>query len=198
MIRSFLVLAAAAFTFALAGCGSSAATSSGGGTGALTASTPTAAPAQTAAPSTAPATPQQYFADGKTYQAWILSVNADGTLTIDLVHHLTGDDAKNYLTSHGATIGPDGIPNDYINVDTSVDKTVQLSPTVKVTTNEEGGGPVTISHDEFIAWLNENHVKPIAAADRDKYVGAAKYFGPLFAVTFSADVLVSADQIFEP
>ncbi len=39
---------------------------------------------------------------------------------------------------------------------------------------------------------------PIAAADRDKYVGAPRYSGPLFAVTFQGDVLATADQIFEP
>ncbi len=204
MIRPVSIAAAAALTFALAACGSSTQAPSGNGgiTGTLPASTSTATPAgSTTAPapgSTSPTSPKQYFADGKTYQAWILSVKADGTLTIDLLHHLTGDDAKNYLTSHGVTIPPDGIPDDYINVDTSVKKTVQLSPTVKVTTNEEGGGPQSISHDEFLTWLTENQVKPIAAADQDKYAGAAKFFGPLFNVTFQGDVLASADQIFEP
>ena len=130
--------------------------------------------------------------------AWVISINSDGTLTIGLVHHLTGDDAKNYLTSHGQTIGPDGIPNDYINVDTYVHKNVKFSPTASVVTNPQGlAQPMTAS--KFLGtYLPQNLSQPINPADQDKYAGAPHYYGALYTLKFDNDVIVSVNQIFEP
>jgi hypothetical protein len=197
----------------LSACASASTTA--GGTGGLTGVTPSAtgsAPTGTSSsgstPSvnptpavtltkTAPAAPKYYFANGKSYAAWVTKVSGS-TLTIEVVHHLTGTAAADYLTSHGQTLGPDGVPDDYINVDTHVKKVVQLSSSATPSTNEEGAGPVSMSASAFLTWLSSNLAKPIASGDQDPYVGAPQFFGPLFAVKFTNDVMVSADQIFEP
>jgi hypothetical protein len=213
-LRGALLGAAAAVVCLLAGCASNSATAAGTGglTGASPAnsatgtpaagataggSTPTVAPTPTTPATTAPAAPTYYFGNGKTYDAWITKVSGS-TLTIEVVHHLTGTDAANYLTSHGQTIGPDGVPDDYINVDTRVHKIVQLSNSAAVTTNNEGAGPAPLSASAFLTWLAANPTMPIASGDQDAYPGAPTFYGPLFAVKFTNDVMVSADQIFEP
>jgi hypothetical protein len=159
--------------------------------GASSSAPPTVSP--TGSPSAA-----QYFGDGKTYDAWVIAINRDGTLTIGLVHHLTGQAAKDYLTSHGQTIPPEGIPNDYINVDTYVHKRVMFSSTATVTTNPQGLAQ-SMSASAFLAtYLPSNLAKPLAAGNRDTYPGAPHYYGPLYALTFQHDVIVSVSQIFEP
>jgi hypothetical protein len=189
---------------ALSACASTGTTPTGGGDLSTVTPPATTAPPSTAPPSTAPpstaasSAPANYFADGKAYDAWVLSINADGTLTVDLVHHLTGQDAKDYLTSHGQTIPPAGIPNDYINVDTSVHKNVAFSSSATVTTNPQGvAQPMTAS--KFLStYLPANLAQPIAPADRDKYPGAAHFYGALYALTFQDDTIVGVDQVFEP
>jgi hypothetical protein len=200
--RSVLLGTAVAIAGLVAAC-TSISTNAGGAGGLTGTSTPSAASPSTASQSTAspissPAAPTYYFGAGKTYDAWIINVNSDGTLTIALVHHLTGTAAADYLTSHGQTIPPDGIPNDYINVDTHVHKTVKVSTSATVTTNEEGGGPAPMSTSAFLSWLATHPALPVAAGDQAAYPGAPSYGGPLFALTFSKDVMVSANQIFEP
>ena len=150
------------------------------------------------ATSVPPAVPANYFADGKTYDAWVISINSDGTLTIGLVHHLTGNDAKNYLTSHGQTIGPDGIPNDYINVDTYVHRNVKFSTTATVTTNPQGLAQPMSAGKFLSTYLPQNLAQPIAASDQDHYAGAPHYYGALYALKFHNDTITSVDQIFEP
>lgn len=190
--------------FALSACASSTGTAGGDLSTNPPASTPatTAPPPASAAPSSAassaPAKPANYFANGKAYDAWVIAVNSDGTLTIDLVHHLTGQDAKDYLTSHGQTIGPDGIPNDYINVDTSVHKTVGFSSSATVTTNPEGVEQSMPAATFLSTYLSAHPTQPIAPADRDKYPGAPHYAGFLYALTFQNDVIVGVVQVFEP
>ena len=188
---------------ALSACASTATPATSGGDLSTVAPSSTATPpASTAppstAPSSAPAKPANYFANGKAYDAWVLSINADGTLTIDLVHHLTGQDAKDYLTSHGQTIPPAGIPNDYINVDTSVHKNVAFSSSATVTTNPQGVAQSMTASKFLSTYLPANLAQPIAPADRDKYPGAPHYFGALYALKFHDDVIVEVDQVFEP
>jgi hypothetical protein len=194
-------VAVAATACLLAACSSTSTTAGAGGlTGGGSSPVNTSTPGGSATPivtATAPAAPTYYFGNGKTYDAWIIKV-AGHTLTIALVHHLTGKDAENYLTSHGQTVPPDGVPDDYINVDTHVHKTVQLADSATATTNAEGAGPSTLSVNDFLTWLAANPAKPVATADQDTYPGAPSYFGPLFAVVFTKDVMVSANQIFEP
>ena len=201
---SLVAPAALCLAFALSACASTGTAGTAGGN--LSTQTPTSnPPATTAPPSTPPTTaapsptqPANYFANGKTYDAWVLSINSDGTVTINLVHHLTGQDAKDYLTSHGQTIPPDGIPNDYINVDTYVQKKVSISSSATVTTNPQGLAKSMTEAAFMSSYLPTNLGQPIAPADRDKYPGAAHYFGALYALTFQNDVIVSVDQIFEP
>jgi len=174
-----------------AGGASAPSATSTGGVETSAAATPSARPVASAPPAT-------YFADGKTYDAWILSINKNGTLVIGLVHHLTGDDAKNYLTSHGQTVPPDGISNDYINVDTYVHKTVEFSPSAKVVTNPQGLAQPMSANAFLSTYLPDNLAQPIAPGDQDTYPGAPHYFGALYALTFHDDVIDSVDQIFEP
>ena len=197
-------LAALCLALALSACASTTTAGTAGGdlssppaTNPTTPGTGASTGPVTAAPST-PATPADYFANGKEYDAWVLAINSDGTLTIGLVHHLTGQDAKDYLTSHGQTIPPDGIPNDYINVDTYVHKKVGFSSGADVTTNPQGLAQSMTAAKFLSTYLPSNLAQPIAAADQDKYAGAPHYYGALYALKFHDDVIVSVDQIFEP
>jgi len=40
--------------------------------------------------------------------------------------------------------------------------------------------------------------QPHVGGERPAYPGAPNYFGPLYALTFRADVIVSVSQIYEP
>src|SRR5262245_52384533 len=87
------------FVFPLSACASTG-NQAGGSLSSQNPSTagPSTGPAAAPPPSTpatpaAPATPADYFANGKQYDAWVIAINSDGTLTIDLAHHLTGQDA---------------------------------------------------------------------------------------------------------
>jgi hypothetical protein len=206
-LRGVLLGAATAVACLLGACSSTSNTASGTGgltgvspTGTATNATPTGGTAtsgSTPAVTPGPTAPTYYFGNAKTYDVWIIKVSGS-TLTIAVVHHLTGTDAETYLTSHGQTLGPDGIPDDYINVDTRVHKTVQLADSATVTTNEEGAGPAPLSASGFLTWLQANPATPIASGDQDTYPGAPTFSGPLFEVKFTNDVMVSANQIFEP
>jgi hypothetical protein len=187
--RIAAVLSGLAVASAAAGC------SHTDGTGTL--SRPTAAPMPTL--STNPS-PKQYFKDGKTYQAWILDLKDGPALVLDLAHHLvnTPSDpaATNYLNSNGQSPGTDGVPNDYIDVDTHVHKTQPVSHNVTIAVNPDGTSPKNLSMDEFSTWLDKNAVEKVTGTE--DYFGAPSYIGPLFAITFKNDVIVSVNQIFEP
>ncbi len=156
--------------------------------------------AASVSPSSKP-TPKQYFKDGKTYQAWIIRVKPGPMFVIDLAHHLvnTPSDpaATKYLESHGQSPGPDGIPNDYIDVDTHVHKTLKVDPHASVAINPNGTAPKSVTLDAFVKWLDSNGATPIKGGNNE-YPGAPSYVGPIFAVSFKKDILVSISQIFEP
>jgi hypothetical protein len=168
-----------------------------GGTGTLSGVGPTQAPSPTAS-----AIPKQYFADGKSYQAWIIGSTSGPTLTIDLAHHLvdssSASPASQYLIDHSASPGPDGIPNDYIDVDTHVHKTLSLSSSAVITINPDGAGPRSMAVDEFLSWLTTNAASPVPQHSPEDYFGEPTFAGPLFEVKFKKDAIVYLNQIFEP
>jgi hypothetical protein len=188
--RLAATIAGLAAVLAAAGCGHT------DGSGTLSAPTTAPMPTLTSDPSS-----KQYFKDGKTYQAWILDVKSGPAFVLDLAHHLvnTPDDqaATKYLESHGKSPGTDGIPNDYIDVDTQVHKTESVAANVTIAVNPDGTAPKNLSLDEFKTWLEKNGVEKITGP-RDDYPGAPSYVGPIFAVTFKQDAIVSINQIFEP
>jgi hypothetical protein len=167
------------------------------GTGTLSGVGPAAAPSPSVS-----ATPKQYFADGKAYQAWIIGVKPGRELTIDLAHHLvdsvSGSPATKYLIDHSASPGPDGVPNDYIDVDTHVHKTATLSSSAIIDINPDGTGPKSMTVDDFLAWLATNAGSPIPKQSPEAYFGEPTFAGPLFEVRFKKDAIVYLNQIFEP
>jgi hypothetical protein len=204
-----LIAATVAVIGTLSGCASSSAPPAAGGlTSAAPAPAPSATPSPTpapvvtvtvtAAPSESPATPPAgTFTDGTTYDVWVPKVHADGTIVIRMGEHLVGKDAADYLNSHGSPVGPDGVPDDYTNVDLGKQYTVSLSDSATITIND-GSGPKKQTVAQFRAWLPKNLSQPIPANEMDKYTGAPHYFATLLAVTFSADAIVSINQIFMP
>lgn len=211
-------LAAAGLVAALAACSSPspAGTSAvGSTTPSAIATSPTSAPKPTkTAPTKAKPAPTNSkpngpatgaagtFTNGATYFIWIDGFDsAAPNLHVRLGDHLvdtpTDKAATKYLTSHGQTVPPDGIPDDYINVDLGKSLLVPLSKTAAVTINPEGTQQ-TVTVSKFFTWLKSNLATEIPPADRDKYPGAATLGGPIFAVTFHAGSIVTLDQVFEP
>jgi hypothetical protein len=143
-----------------------------------------------------------YFADGRTYYAWVVAEQNGPRLTLELAHHLvntaTDKAATNYLTSHGVTLGPDGVPNDFIDVDLRTRKTEPVEAEPRITVNPQGAGPQVLTLDEFRSWLRDNPTRPAPAGGTAGYPGAPSVVGPLFAVKFRDDTIVAADQVFEP
>ena len=189
-IRIAAALASLAALAVMAGCGHTS------GTGTLSAPSTAPMPTLSSDPS-----PKQYFKDGKTYQAWIIETKAGPAFVLDLAHHLvdTPSDpaATRYLQQHGKSPGPEGIPNSYIDVDTHVHKTQSVAPDVTIAVNPDGTAPKNLSLPDFQKWLEKYGVEKITGP-KDDYFGAPSYIGPLFAVTFENDVIVSLNQIFEP
>jgi hypothetical protein len=172
-----------------------------------TSATPTAAPQPTATqaaasspavatsappPATASASPSTHiapaneFGNGTGYDAWITSVTpgTPGKVTMEMAWHYTGQAASAYAQAHGLPAPAD----DHIDVDRKFPATVAVSPAVQASINPEGAGGQQLSPAAFLAWAG--------AHPAVKFNG--QYGGPLYSVTFTDDVLVSANQIFEP
>lgn len=89
------------------------------------------------------------------------------------------------------TAAAHGLPaptGDHLDVDRRFSATVTLSPSAQAAINPQGAGPQQLTAAAFAAWAGKH---PAVQA-------AGQYAGPLYAVTFHDDVLVSANQIFEP
>ena len=146
-------------------------------------SAPTATASATASTHIAPA---YEFGNGTVYDAWITSVTpgSPATVTMEMAWHYTGEAAVAYARAHHLHAPM----NDHIDVDRKFSATVAVSPAIQASINPEAAGVQHLSPAAFLAWAGAH---PAA-----KFSG--QYAGPLYAVTFSNDVLVSANQIFEP
>lgn len=118
--------------------------------------------------------------------AWITSVTPGppATVTMEMAWHYTGEAAVAYARAHHLHAPM----NDHIDVDRKLSATVAVSPTIQASINPEAAGVQHLSPAAFLAWAGAH---PAA-----KFNG--QYAGPLYAVTFNNDVLVSANEIFEP
>ena len=146
-------------------------------------STTQAVPTATASTHIAPA---NEFGNGTVYDAWITSVTpgSPATVTMEMAWHYTGEAAVAYARAHHLPAPM----NDHIDVDRKFSATVAVSPAIQASINPEAAGVQHLSPAAILAWAGAH---PAA-----KFSG--QYAGPLYAVSFSYDVLVSANQIFEP
>ena len=151
---------------------------------AVATSAPPPAPAS-ASPATRIA-PANEFGNGTVYDAWITSVTPGSPekVTMEMAWHYTGQAASAYAQAHGLPVPAD----DHIDLDRKFSATVAVSPALQASINPQGAGVQRRSPAAFLAWAGAH---PAA-----KFNG--QYGGPLYAVTFTNDVLVSANQIFEP
>ena len=142
-------------------------------------------PAPTATAST-PAAPSYEFGNGTVYDAWITSVTpgSPAHVTMEMAWHYTGKAAVAYAKAHGLPAPLD----DHIDVDRGFSATVAASPSLQATINPLGAGVHPLSPAAFLAWAAKHPAV--------KYSG--QYGGPIYAVTFTNDVLVTANEIFEP
>jgi hypothetical protein len=138
-----------------------------------------------ASPSTRIA-PANEFGNGTVYDALITSVTPGSPhqVTMEMAWHYTGQAASAYAQAHGLPAPTD----DHIDVDRKFSATVAVSPALQASTNPEGAGAQQLSPAAFLAWAGAH---PAARFN-------GQYAGPLYAVTFTNDALVSANQIFEP
>lgn len=130
--------------------------------------------------------PAAEFGNGTVYHAWITSLTpgTPARVSMELAWHYTGQAAAAYAAAHGLP-APTG---DHLDVDRRFSATVTLSPSAQAAINPQGAGPQQLTATAFAAWAGQHPAVP----------AGGQYAGPLYAVTFHDDVLVSANQIFEP
>ncbi|MGE5132369.1 MAG: hypothetical protein ACM32E_05595 [Gemmatimonadota bacterium] len=153
------------------------------GTGHAGAATAAATAAVTAVTRLAPG---YRLGNGTTYDAWITSVSpgTPARVRMELAWHYTGRAAAAYAKAHGLP-SPAG---DHIDVDRRFSAVVRVSPAVRASVDPAGAGPRQLAGPAFLGWAGQHPAIRVAG----------RYGGPLYAVTFRDDVLISVSQVFEP
>ena len=144
---------------------------------------PTATASATASTHIAPA---YEFGNGTGYDAWITSVTpgSPARVTMEMAWHYAGQAAVAYAQAHGLPAPM----NDHLDVDRGFPATVAVSPAVQASINPVGTRVQHLSPAAFLAW----------AAAHPAVRAGSQYGGPIYPVTFTNHVIVSANASFEP
>ena len=130
--------------------------------------------------------PGYRLGNGTVDDAWITAVSpgTPARVRLHLAWHYTGRAAAAYAKAHGLP-GPFG---DHVDVDRRFSAVVAVSPAVLASVNPQEAGLRRLTRPAFLTWAGRHPAVKVAG----------HYGGPLYAVTFRDDVLVSVSQIFEP